>query len=135
MSAQNFKSSKGHGWEVKLGARSYWFGRGLSGYLLGPYASRIQCEQQVASDIKRVELEDFYRQLEADFKMIAEARPDWSPDEEYVVYELTIDDEVVGYCVDTPSGPIEEVFGEADYALAAAQKQKASNVTPITPQF
>jgi hypothetical protein len=135
MTAQSFRSERGHGWEVQLGNKAYWFGRGLSGYLLGPFATKALCMGAVAHDIKEVEDEDFYRELEEDLEMLAMADEAHSPDDEYVVYSLVIGDEDVGHCVDTPNGAIEEIFDEVADAASAAHQKKAHKIAPITPQF
>ena len=41
MTLGHVQSAQGHGWEVAVGEKTYWFGRGLGGRLLGAFSSVI----------------------------------------------------------------------------------------------
>lgn len=129
MTLGHVQSAQGHGWEVAVGEKIYWFGRGLGGRLLGAFSSVIDLLDAFDDDNAKVGSAKFRFDLVTDKKMTADAALDASPDDQGIVYVLKIEGKVVGYCVDTQDGALRTLYDDLESASAAVLADNAPGMT------
>lgn len=122
-------SAQGHGWEAAVGEKTYWFGRGHSGRLLGAFSSVIDLLDAFDDDNERAAAAKSRFDLATDKKMTVDAHPDASPDDRWVVHILKIEGKVVGYCVDTPDGALRTLYDDLESASAVVPADNAPGMT------
>ncbi|HEV2678588.1 MAG TPA: hypothetical protein VGV37_28940 [Aliidongia sp.] len=120
MNLGHVQSAHGYGWEAAVGRKTYWFGRGLSGRLLGAFSSVIDLFDAFDEETGKAHPSTLRCDPAEDRRMTAEAVLPASPDGRWGVHVLKIDGKIVGYCVDTPDGVVEGIYGDLHLATARA---------------
>jgi hypothetical protein len=120
MTLGHVQSAQGQGWEVAVGGTTYWFGRGLGGALLGAFSSVVDLLDAFDRDNERAGPTKFRFDLTADKTMTAHAEL-VEPDDQWVVYRLTINGNTVGFCVDTPKGALQTIYADLESASSAVR--------------
>jgi hypothetical protein len=79
-------------------------------------------------DNERVGSTKFRFDLAADKTMTAHAEPAASPDDRWIVYNLTIGGKTVGFCVDTPKGAFLTIYEDLESAALAARADRDGRI-------
>jgi len=130
MTLGHVQSAQGHGWEVGVGRKTYWFGRGLRGSLLGAFSSVVDLLDAFDADNAQAGLTGVRFDLATDKRMTAEADLDASPDDRSSVYALKLDGKIVGFCVETADGALQTLYGDLASASLAAHAGKDARISP-----
>lgn len=125
-------NSRGRGWCVMLDNHPAWFGRGPSGYLLGPFRTSAACGGKILQDIRKCDRNDTVEwtvnalNREADMRAYAMLEEQVTTEPGFPTYRISSEGTDDLFVVAGPEGVIEELL-EFDL-IAASNAASAARI-------